>query len=441
MPAKPRSRWALWLTVATVAAASQAINLLHVARAQGCDSAALRCSERLADFATPDTRSYVGVARSIRDQGFLAGNFTQRQAGYPLVLAASLLLFASPLPALWLNPLLAAAAAIAIAWLAASFTGKQGAGLAAGLLFACWPNSYQWSPLLLTDTPHALLAVCAFAATLRWRASEGSGSALAAGAAWLATQSLRPTFLALPLLLPLLLWKRSNRRYLALSLAIWLASCIAPAFQLIQNELRHGELLPAQAPHSLATLQCYASSRLRAEFGEGGFGELRNRCMDAKRLDPQATTRRERDYLLSRPGAAASSYAGEIITQMLWPLRPYYYPRQASFYPPWWWLGSGFMALYWLAAVGGWLLLLRGRRRDALFLAGVAAMILIPAGVTHWVGARIRFPLDLLFLPVVVLAATEWGTGLVTQWRLRRGAKRETDPVPVPGPLPLAPSI
>lgn len=428
-PAKRRNTWALWLAVAALAAAVQALNLLHVARAQGCDSALLRCSEGLAAFSTPDTRSYIEVGRSILHQGFLASDTTTRPAGYPLVLAASMRFFASPLPALWLNPLLAGAAAMAIAWLAVCFTGKPGAGLAAGLLFASWPNVYQWSTLLLTDTPHAFLAVCAFAATVRWRDTESPGWAFAAGVAWLATQSLRPSFLALPLLLPLLLWKKKSGRYLALSVAVWLASCIAPSFQLIQNELRHGALLPAQAPHSLATLQCYASSRLRAELGEGRFGELRDRCLDAKRLDPQASAKRELDYLLSKPGAAASSYADEIIRQLLWPLKPYYYPRQAGFHPTWWRLGSGFMALYWLAASAGWLLLLRRSPRVALFLGGVAAMILLPAGLTHAVGARIRFPLDLLFLPVAVLAATQAGARLIRTLQRSRGAKGQRDPL------------
>jgi len=405
-PAKPRNAWALWLAVATLAAGAQAFNLLHVARAQGCDSPLLRCEERLAAFSTPDSRSYVELGRSIQRQGFLASDYSKRPAGYPLALAASMQFLASPLPVLWLNVLLAAAAAIAIAWLTAFFSGKSGAGIAAALLFVAWPNLYQWSPLLLTDTPHALLAVCAFAATLRWRQSEKSRWAFAAGATWLATQSLRPTLLAVPALLPLLLWKRGGRRYLALSSAVWLASCVAPGFQLIQNEARHGALLPAQAPHSLATLQCYASSRLRAEMGEGSFQRLRDRCLEAKRKDPEATARVELDYLISRPGAAAGSYLGEILNQLLHPARPFYYPRQADFHPRWWRLDAGFMFFYWMLATGGWLLLARRNPRDALFLAGLAGMILLPAGLTHAVGARIRFPLDLLCLPLVVLAAT-----------------------------------
>ena len=88
-PAKPRNVWALWLAVATLAAGAQAFNLLHVARAQGCDSPLLRCEERLAAFSTPDSRSYVELGRSIQRQGFLASDYSTRPAGYPLVLAAS----------------------------------------------------------------------------------------------------------------------------------------------------------------------------------------------------------------------------------------------------------------------------------------------------------------------------------------------------------------
>ena len=126
--------------------------------------------------------------------------------------------------------------------------------------------------------------------------------------------------------------------------------------------------MPSESPQSFATLQCYASSRLRAELGEGRFHELRDRCLEAKRLDPQRTAERERDFLLTRPVAAASSYTQEIFRQLLWPLKPYYYPRQASFYPRWWFFDQGFMTLYWLTASVGWLLLLRENPRDALFL-------------------------------------------------------------------------
>ena len=110
-PAKSQNPWLLWLAVAALAAGAQALNLLHAATEQGCDSALLRCNEGIAPFSTPDTRSYVELGQSIRQQGFLTSDYTARPAGYPLVLAISLLLFASPLPALWLNALLAGVAA------------------------------------------------------------------------------------------------------------------------------------------------------------------------------------------------------------------------------------------------------------------------------------------------------------------------------------------
>ena len=428
-PARRQNPWALWLAVAALAAGAQALNLLHAASEQGCDPTLLRCSEGIEPFSTADTDSYLELARSIRLQGFFTSDYTTRPAGYPLMLATSLLLTGKPLPALWLNVILAGLAGLAVAWLAVRFTGNKAAGIAAALLFACWPNVYQWSPLLLSDTPHAFLAVCAFAATLRWRDTARSRWALLAGAAWLATQALRPTFMAVPVLLPLLLWKRGGRRYLALSVVVWLTSFIAPGFQLIQNEMRHGELFPAESPQSFVTLQCYASSRLRAELEDASFEESRDGCLEAKRIDPHATAARELDYLLSRPAPATVSYALEIFRQLRAPLRPFYYKRQAESYPSWWRLGRGFMAFYWLTAGAGWLLLLRRDRRTALFLAGLAAMVLLPAGLTHWVGARIRFPLDLLFLPVAVLTATLAVTRLLQVSKRLGRTKGKEDPV------------
>lgn len=373
-------------------------NLVHLARGLGCEPFDFACPALKSALAPPDTNSYLRVAEQIREKGFFAASYFRRLPGLPLGLLAADTLAGEPTAFAWLSPLLAAGAAAAIGWIAATLSGSIGAGLAAGLLFCLWPNAYQYGPLLITDAAHAFLAVAALAATLWWRDSERPRAAGLAGGLWLAAQTLRPTFLALPALLPLLVWKRAGaRRYLKCSLALWIATCAVPAFVLTSNLVREGRLLPIRG--------CYAVPRLKHELGLGNFDALRKECLKAFRTDTDRALEasREREFLLAHPQEALRSFLDEISHQTLFGLRPYYYRRLAPLYPGWMSVGTRFVGLFWLCSAVGLVMVARRDPPLALFWLLCFGLVMIPAANTTRVGGRIRFPLDLIYIPVAVL--------------------------------------
>lgn len=384
-----------WLVAIGLAAfALNTANLVYLARSEGCGAVLELCPFETGTLSTPDSGGYVALADSIREQGFWATDFYRRPPGYPLILAGATALAGDPVAALWLGPVLAGIAAAAAAWLGAFFAGSRGAGVLAGLAFIAWPNVYQYLPLLLTDSLHASLVLIALAASIHWRTSGRTSAGLLAGALWLVAQSLRPTLLALPALLPFLLWKRSpSRRYAVVSLVLWSATLVVPLFTVASNWSRHGLILPPQA--------CYAAPRLKVQLGGGDFRRLRRECLQEYRKAPLQRARLDGEFLAEHPVMAAKSFAYEILTQLLASPRPYYYSHWHEHYGGTRVMSRGSMGIYWVLAVAalGWLV--RRSPGDAIFLAGLGALVMLPAANVSWVGARIRLPVDLVFLPPV----------------------------------------
>lgn len=419
---RPRMTWLL-AGIACLATGLHAANLLYLARAQGCHSAALVCPTDEGPWAAGDYHTYRSAALRIRDRGLLGASYLKRTPGYPLALLASISLSGEASPARWLGPPLAGGAAAAVAWLAAYLTGRARSALLAGLLFCAWPSAYALSPALRPDGPHACLTVAAVAATLGWRASQRAGAALLAGALWVAVQSLRPTFFPLPLLLPPLLLARGRpRRYALVSLALWLATLPVPAGVIASNWVRHGVATPS---HVLTVnLACYSVPRLQEELGLGEFHALRGACWARWRGMPADRKTRAQleeavSFLWAHPAAAAWSFLNEISVQLTYPLRPWGSTRQASLYPDWWVWGPLLAGGFWLCAAAG---MYRVTLRDpglALFLMGAGAAVMLPAATAHLVGGRLRLPVELLFLPVAV-AALDSASGAIR--RLRRAS-------------------
>ena len=135
-------------------------------------------------------------------------------------------------------------------------------------------------------------------------------------------------------------------------------------------------------------LACSTVPRLRAERGEGSFKELRAACTQRYRdLEPFVRiAAEERDgarSLLAHLGLALSCLAGELATQLT---APDCQLELASLYPYWPTPGMRFLAVAFLG-------------------------VMLPAATSHLGEGRLRFPLDLMFLPVVVALG----------WRAPRG--------------------
>jgi hypothetical protein len=226
------------------------------------------------------------------------------------------------------------------------------------------------------------------------------------GALWVAVQSLRPTFFALPLLLPALLWKRgASPRYASVSLALWLASLAVPAFVVASNRIHHGVAVPSQVLAN--NLACYAVSRLEHERGLGEFDAFRWSCIEHfQRMPPHERVPAQMAYarkaLLEKPAESLGSFLRELRVQALYPLHVWDVPKREALYPGWMQAGPGWLLLFWGCAAAG--LAVQARRDPglALFLALAWLLVMLPATTSHFAGDRLRFPLDVLCMPVAL---------------------------------------
>ena len=229
-----------------------------------------------------------------------------------------------------------------------------------------------------------------------------------AAAAWIATQLLRPTFFAIPALLPLVLFRKGvARRRAIVGGALWASTWIVPAFVVGSNHVHHG----VAAPSHIVTvnLRCYAVPRLQEELGQGKFRQLRRECLDRFRsMEPALRVRTERteamEYLSAHLTEAVVSHVHELGIQLVEPLRLYSVPRQSDLYPRGWEFGEIPLIAFWLLGCAGVARLAREDRALAIFLAGVAVLVLVPASFAHYTGGRLRFPLDLFFIPAAAIS-------------------------------------
>lgn len=396
------------LGLAAAALLLHGANLVYLLRAAGCDAPLLACPAVNGAWGTNDTESYVNVAWEVLLGGPLSATYVSRSPGLPLLMAAAMSLTGQPTPALWAAPVFAALAAAAVAWLGWSLSRSRLVMVTSGVVFLAWPVLYQFSPLLMSDADHAFLVVAAVAATWHWRNSEATGAALAAALLWAAVQSMRPTFVPLPLILPVLLWKRpAGRRYATASALLWLSGWIVPLL-LVASNAQHGvRSASASLPE---TVTCYALPRVQEQMGLGSYRDLRADCFRRYQdldIGTRAAAQGElaATFIRAYPVAFGTSLAGEMVDQLLTGHQPHYHDRAAGLYPAFLsWPGAGFMALYWLCALGGVALVAR-RAEDwplAAFTLLAAGLVIVPAALSHWVGARLRLPVDLLCMPFVV---------------------------------------
>ena len=79
--------------------------------------------------------------------------------------------------------------------------------------------------------------------------------------------------------------------------------------------------------------------------------------------------------------------------------------------------GRWFLGLFWLCGAFGLVLLLRSAPHEAAFLALAFIAVMLSAATSHLVEGRLRFPLDLLFLPVVAALLSPRRLLVGPRWR------------------------
>ena len=368
-----------------------------------------------------DAEDYLRVADDILRSGILHASYIDRGPGFPLLLALAKRATGDAVNVLWLVPLLAGSAAAATVVVAFHLSGSRGAAAACGLIFCLWPNHFQFSPLIMSDAIHAYLAVAAFALTVAWAATPRVSYALSAAALWAACQSIRPTFFPIAAILPILIIGRRPRAARWPAYAMLSSSLVIPILLSLSNYRHHGVFAPStKFPEALAI---HAVPRLEEEMGLGSFADLRaDRWAKYERMDVKDRSAAQyadaATVLSAHPVSAVRSFTGELVEQMLSPLRPFYAYDLSALYsawpspPPW------FLPLFWISAATGLIVVSFDDARVATFLLFLFAMVMVPAAAVHWVEGRCRFPVDLLSMP---LATRAW---LFVYESIRRGRRR-----------------
>ena len=398
----------LWIVLGSIACLTAVlhwVDLLHVAQRFGCSLPRLTCPGPVIPWVTLDTGSYREVAGDIARRGVLRASYLQRTPGLPLMLSFGRLVLGDEAAILWFVPLLGAAACVAVGWVTFAFTRMAGAAAFASLMFLAWPPAYEFTPVLLTDATHAYVAVTAFAATLGWFLMQRIGAGCLAAVLWMAAQSIRPTFFPLPILLPILLCRRGQSRQVTrVSLGIWLASTVVPAFIVTSNYVQHGVAIVSSIEPE--TLACYAIPRLKEELGLGPARHLRETARERYRAvaDPRervALQRRDAwDFLRAHPWQALASFRNEFMQQLFAPITEgTRHPHAQGLYRSWPLRVA--IDVFWLCAALGLVILAPQQPRVVLFMLLAFAAVMAPATTSHWVGGRLRLPLDLLFMPAV----------------------------------------
>lgn len=383
---------------------------------------------------TGDAFTYLIPARNIVEHGAFsrepAPPFVRephRTPGYPLLIAAVIGAFGDFRWTLFVAALTAGCAA----WCAVTMTREIGgnplAQHAAGLIAAFLPNSPGLSAQLLTDAIAGHL-------TLVWLfllvtgCTAGSLIRLGGSAVvLLLLQSLKPTFSIAGLLavVAALLFASGKKRYL-IAAALACVSIPLPAYFAEQNHRAHG--VRSVSLLGIETVREYLHVRFLEEHSGEDMTSLTRKVREEDRAEAAALTEpsspygrlymvkdeKVKEFLREHPLAALRLMITEMARQFAAPQE--FFPQVfTGELPPWGrMIGSLLTLVFWgCAFLGAYMLWKNGNRQAGMMLMCVLAFFLVTGSVSHFVGARLRFPADMAAIPFA-------GIGCVALSRFRQ---------------------
>lgn len=345
-----------------------------------------------------------------------------RTPAYPLAIAASIRLLGSYQWALYL----AAVTSGLTGFCAVRFAREWGVSVraqhVAGIIAALIPNSLGLSGMLLTDAAaghlilvwlYLLYLVCARATVLSMFGSTG--------VLW-CLQSLKPTLniAFLIILLVGVLYARSKRSW-AMVVALIILTAPLPTYFAWRNFTAHGVFTPTLL--GVQTAREYLQPRQQAAEGKLDFGTVaqRNRQVDkeaAERLQTPASfygrlylveRSQVNEFFLTHPGTALKLMSTEMVQQFI---APQEFAFQV-FWPelPVWMRALGSLltlGLWACAAWGAWNLGRLGDWRPGMLVLGVLLFFLVTGSISHYVGARLRFPADMVAIPLAAVGISQF---------------------------------
>jgi hypothetical protein len=384
-----------------------------------------------------DTGTYVKPAINLIQHGAFSQEDTApfwwepyRTPGYPVLIAFSLFVTGQAWPVLLLAPVCAALATYALLALVQQLSSARRVWYIAGLSLAFFPDSLGLSALMLTDAIAAY--VCVIALVLTLFACDRPSWPKIAGAAggWAFCQLTRPVFVPIGLLVLLIgfMHARTRQQWIAIGVLV-LLSLPVPVWMSYQNSRDHGVFSPSLL--GLGTLREYLLVRVEAAATGQDYEALQTaiRQQTAQQAAHLAdgSTYYARYYQVQEDqvrsvlvrygvGRIAVAYLNEFVRQFL---------------APWDFLAVAFggttaltravfgvlHVIYLMFAIwGAWIILLLapGDWWQIASLWSMLIFFLVTGAVSVGVGSRLRFPGDLLLIPMFAVAVDN----VISRWRL-----------------------
>lgn len=390
---------------------------------------------RVAPVVSGDAVTYVVPAQNLLLHGVFSREVTPpylwepyRTPGYPVLIALSMRLFGSEGFTLYVAVLTAALAAWSAVRLVEDWGGNGLARHLAGIAVAFLPNSLGLSAMLLTDAVFGHLFLFWFFLLYHGLAQFSRKHLIGAtGVLWV-LQFLKPTLNVAVLLVAgiSLLVPEARRQLLAVAILV-IAALIVPFYFAERNWEDNGIFTPTFL--GVETVREYLQVRYLSEQSGVDVDLITSQVRAADRAAAEESTLPASIY--GRLYRVKEEAVGRFIrqeplsalrlmtTEMVWQLAA---PQEFAFTVFWgdlpaWIRAIGSLltlALWAGAAFGAWNLGRAGNWQAGAAFAGILVFFLVSGSISHFVGARLRFPADLVGIPLMAV-----GVGSVAKlWTL-----------------------
>ncbi len=376
-----------------------------------------------------DAVTYVAPAQNILHHGAFSRESAApylwepyRTPGYPLLIAASIALLGNYQWVLYVAAITAGLAGWCAVRLTEEWGGSRLAQHIAGTLVALLPNSLGLSGMLLADAVFGHL-VLFWVYLLYVTFSRSSFAALVASTSTLwFLQALKPTLTAGA---SLILWAsflffRSKQRWGAITAILVVLSLLLPSYFASRNLRDHGVFTPTLL--GVETFREYLQVRYLAVETGADYTSMTNKIREADKVAAnrlaaprsfygrlyQVKKAEVMQFLRGHPWLTFELMATEILRQFAAP-QEFAFRLFLGDLPTWMRaMGSLITVVIWaVAALGAWHLGRSGDWKPGLLVVGVLVFFLLAGSISHRVGARLRFPADLVAIPLAAVGTTQ----------------------------------
>jgi len=385
-----------------------------------------------APYWVTDTGKYAALAKNLIDVGAFSRESAPpylwepyRLPGYPLLIAMALRMTGAEWPVLLLAPFFAAFATYMLINLSWHLFPSIKAARATGLIAVFLPNSLGLSAMMLTDAIGGCLFVGAFFLSVLCVEKPKWSYMVSAAILWMACQFIRPVFaLAGFVVLGIAAVRaRSLRRWIVVLMLFGL-TFLVPLRLSFENYKTHGIFSPSLL--GMVTLREYLMLRVEASASNVDYDEL-------KETIRRENVRQEKQRALGgqtfhgRLYQAHKNQIRAVVEEYGWVrvLKNYIKEGIKQILAPWDFfslalfgktprvvrIGFGILNMVFLClAIWGTIRLMRFcKDRFPLLIWGIYFYFLATGAISTNVSSRLRFPGDLLLIPLVGIAISMIG--------------------------------